>query len=53
VALLQIETIEKGTSQQRTVGYVAFPFFLDAETGEMPALQGAKGYRLREAGRLL
>ena len=49
-ALLQIETIEKGTSQQRTVGYVVFPFFLDPETGEVPTSVGAKGYRLREGG---
>ena len=49
-ALLQLETIEKGTSQQRTVGYVVFPFFIDPETGEPPQSTGAKGYRLREGG---
>ena len=50
VALLQIETIEKGTSQQRTVGYVVFPFFVDPDTGEPPTSVGAKGYRLKEGG---
>ena len=49
-ALLQLETIEKGTNQQRTVGYVVFPFFIDPETGEPPQSTGAKGYRLREGG---
>ena len=50
VALLQIETIEKGTSQQRTVGYVVFPFFVDPETNEPPATSMARGYRLKEGG---
>ena len=50
VALLQIETIEKGTSQQRTVGYVVFPFFVDPETGEPPASTAARGYHLKEGG---
>ena len=49
-ALLQIETIEKGTSQQRTVGYVVFPFFVDPETGEPPTQTMARGYRLKEGG---
>jgi hypothetical protein len=49
-ALLQIETIEKGTSQQRTVGYVVFPFFVDPETGEPPTATMARGYRLKEGG---
>jgi hypothetical protein len=49
-ALLQIETIEKGTSQQRTVGYVAFPFFVDPETGEPPTQSVSRGYRLKEGG---
>ena len=49
-ALLQLETIEKGTSRPGAVGYVVFPFFIDPETGEPPQSTGAKGYRLREGG---
>jgi hypothetical protein len=49
-ALLQIETIERETSQQRTVGYVVFPFFIDPNTGEPPTKSDAKGVRLKEGG---
>lgn len=49
-ALLQIETIEKGTSAQRTVGYVVFPFFVDPDTGEPPTTSTQRGYRLKEGG---